>query len=167
MKKIKRRSVLHRLFSATIFTTAAFAPACWAADVSYDFVACTHSRRTMLEGSAELAAFGMESWGVVSSSTTKEWENATTRCVGYLRVMAGKPVGKGVCKWFTAAGDTAVGEFEYPPSGEPTWTWLVGTGALKGIAGGGAFKSLFTGKPVEPGTTQGCRRDWGKYTLPQ
>jgi hypothetical protein len=166
MQSIKHCPVLRHLFSVTMFATAAFVPASWAADVSYDFVACTHSRRTPLEASADLTAFGMESWGVVSSSTTKEWENATTRCVGYLRVMAGKPVGKGVCKWFTANGDTGVGEFEYPPSGEPTWTWLVGTGKLAGIAGGGTFKSLFAGKPAEPGTTQGCRRDWGKYTLP-
>jgi len=46
------------------------------------------------------------------------------------------------------------------------WTWLAGTGKFKGIQGGGSFKQLFNGKPVEPGTTQGCRRDWGKYTLP-
>ncbi len=167
MKTTKHNSVLRRLVSVMIFATAALASVCSATEVSYDFVACTHSRQTMLEGSAELTAFGLESWGVVSSSTTKEWENATTRCVGYLRVMAGKPVGKGVCKWFTAAGDTGVGEFEYPPSGEPTWTWLVGTGKLAGIRGSGTFKSLFTGKPVESETAQGCRRDWGKYTLPQ
>ena len=167
MQIIQWSSALRRLSWIVVLAMSAFASASWATDVSYDFVACTHARRTMLEGSAELTAFGMEQWGIVSSSTTKEWENATTHCVGSLRVMAGKPVGKGLCKWFTATGDTGVGEFECPPSGEPAWTWLVGTGKLKGITGSGTFRPVSTGNPAEPGTTQGCRRDWGKYTLPE
>jgi len=155
-----------RIFPMAVLALSAFTPASWAADVSYDFVACSHSKRIPLEASAEFAAFGLESWGIVASSTTKEWENATTRCVGYLRVIAGKPVGKGVCKWFHANGDTASGEFEMPAAGEASFTWLVGTGKLKGIAGGGSFKYVTNGKPSEPGTSQSCRQDWGKYTLP-
>lgn len=137
-----------------------------AADAAYDFVACTHSRQMVLEANSDVVAFGMEVFGVVASSTTKEWENASTRCVGYLRLMGGKPVGKGVCKWTQVTGDTGVGEFEYPPSGEPTWTWLSGTGKLKGISGGGTFRQVISAKPAEPGTSQGCRRDYGRYTLP-
>jgi hypothetical protein len=135
-------------------------------ETSYDFVACSHGRHTVVEAGADLVALGVENWGVVASSTTKEWEGATTHCVGYVRVVSGKPVGKGVCKWFQAGGDTAVGEFEYPPAGEPVFTWLSGTGRFKGIKGAGSFKELFTGKPAEPGTAQGCRHDWGRYVLP-
>lgn len=139
----------------------------WARDVNYDFVVCNHSRNTMLEASADLVAFGTESWGVVASSTTKEWEGATTHCVGSLRIVGGKPIGKGLCKWFFATGDTGIGEWEYPAVGDPNWTWLAGTGGLKGItSAGGTFRALFSGKPVEPGTSQGCRRDWGTYRLP-
>ena len=138
----------------------------WPAEVSYDFVACTHTRQTVVEASPELVAFGLDNWGIVANSTTKEWENATTRCVGYLRVAAGKPVGKGVCRWIVSSGDTAVGEFEYPPAGEASFTWLTGTGKFKGIQGGGTFKQISNAKPSESGTSQACRRDWGKYTLP-
>jgi hypothetical protein len=141
-------------------------PAAWAADHAYDFVACTHGRRIALEATADIQAFGIESWGVVASSTTKEWEGASTRCVGYLRMIGGKPVGKGVCKWVMASGDTGVGEFEYPPNGAPTWNWLTGTGRLKGIGGGGTFQQVIGGAPIDPGTGQSCRRDWGTYTLP-
>jgi hypothetical protein len=155
-----------RTFSTVALALSAFAPVSWAEDVSYDFVACNHSKSVPLEASAEFTAYGFESWGIVSSSTTKEWENATTRCVGYLRVMGGKPVGKGVCKWIHASGDTALGEFEMPAAGEASFTWLVGTGKLKGIAGGGSFKYVTRGKRSEPGTSQSCRQDWGKYTLP-
>lgn len=145
--------------------TLAAMPA-WSAEFSYDFVACTHGNTTMLAGGPDLVAFGSESWGIVASSTTKEWESATTRCLGYVRVVGGKPVGKGVCKWVHPTGDTAVGEWEMPASGENTFTWLVGTGKLKGIQGGGSFQTISKAKPVEAGTGQSCRHDWGKYTLP-
>ena len=68
----------------------------------------------MLEASPEFVAFGVESWGIVASSTIKEWEGATTHCVGYVRVAAGKPIARGVCKWFDTAGNTASGEFDMP-----------------------------------------------------
>lgn len=137
-----------------------------AAESSYDFVACTHGTTKMLESGPDLVAFGVESWGIVASSTTKEWENATTHCVGYLRIAGGKRVGKGVCKWVHPTGDTAVGEWEMPASGENAFTWLAGTGKLKGIQGGGSFQSVSKAKPVEAGTGQDCRHDWGKYTVP-
>jgi hypothetical protein len=40
-------------------------------------------------------------------------------------------------------------------------------GRLKGITGGGTFQEIFTAKTVDAGTAQGCRRDWGKYTMAQ
>lgn len=149
--------------AVTAFTLAAPAAA---ADTAYDFTVCTHSRHTVVEANAELVALGVENWGVVASSSAKEWEGATTHCTGYVRVIGGRPVGKGVCKWFQAGGDTAVGEFEYPPAGEPAFTWLAGTGRLKGLAGSGSFRETVTGRPAEPGTAQGCRRDWGRYSTP-
>lgn len=137
-----------------------------AAEHSYDFVACTHSQRTMVEASADTVAFGVQLWGVVASSTTRFWDGASTHCAGYVRITQGRPVGKGSCKWLTASGDSAVGEFEYPPNAEPVWTWLSGTGALKGIQGSGTFRELFSARPATEGTGQGCRRDWGRYTTP-
>ena len=160
------RTVVRRLAATAILSSLALAPLSWAAEFSYDFVACTYGRSIPLEANADIVASGGESWGVVSSSTTKEWENATTRCVGYMRVVGGKPLGRGVCKWVHATGDTAVGEYEYSTTAAPKFTWLTGTGRLKGIGGGGSFKTIFNGKPVDAGTSQGCRQDWGTYTLP-
>lgn len=153
---------LHRL---AVVALAALAPLAWAAEASYDFVACTHSKRTMLEAGPEFVAFGSESWGIVASSTTKEWEGATTHCVGYVRVSGGKPSAKGVCKWFDAAGNSASGEFDMPAGGENKFTWMVGAGKFKGITGGGSFQYLSQGE-AQAGTSQNCRRDWGKYTTP-
>ena len=157
MKRIQMAFALAAMVTATPAMTAEF---------SYDFVACTHGTAKMLESGPDLVAFGSESWGIVASSTTKEWENATTRCVGYMRIVGGKPVGKGVCKWVHPTGDTAVGEWEMPATGENSFTWLAGTGKLKGIQGGGSFQTITKAKPVEAGTGQSCWRDWGKYTVP-
>lgn len=137
-----------------------------AVESAYDFTVCTTTRRIPIEVNADIAAFGFENWGIVASSTTPLWEKAATHCSGYLRVMAGKVVGKGTCKWTEAGGDSAVGEFEYPPNGEPTWTWLAGTGKLKGISGGGTFRELYNAKPADPAVSHSCRRDWGRMTLP-
>lgn len=141
------------------------APA-WSAEASYDFVACSHGTHRVLESGSELMALGLESWGIVANSTSQEWENATTRCVGDLRVVGGKPVGRGLCRWAQAVGDTAVGEWEMQPSGANRSTWLSGTGKLAGIKGGGTFQTLTRAKAAEPGTGQSCRRDCGQYTLP-
>lgn len=144
----------------------AIVPSAPAAETGYDFIVCTHGRRIALEANAGIVAFGVESWGVVASSTTRFWERASTHCVGYIRVVGGKPVGKGSCKWTEAGGDAAVGEWELPDAGEPTWTWLSGTGKLNGISGGGTFRELFDARPTDPATSAGCRRDWGRYSLP-
>lgn len=149
-----------------VLIVAAMAQPAIAAEVSYDFTACTSGRRIAVEANADIVSFGIETWGVVASSTTAFWEKASTHCVGYIRVAGGKPIGKGTCKWTESGGDTAVGEWEYPTSGDPSWTWLSGTGKLKGISGGGTFRELFSAKPTDPAVSGGCRRDWGKYSLP-
>jgi hypothetical protein len=156
--------ILGTLGTALLLGTAASGGL--AAESKYDFTVCTTSKRVPLEANADLVAFGVENWGVVASSTTPMFEQATTHCVGYLRVMGGKVVGKGTCKWALVGGDTGVGEWEYTPAGEPTWTWLTGTGKLKGIAGRGTFREVFSAPVVDPAVSLGCRRDWGTVTLP-
>lgn len=151
----------HVLLALTMTSVAASA-----AESAYDFTVCTHSRYIPLEANADIVSFGVENWGVVSSSTTKAWENASTHCVGYIRILGGKLTGKGTCRWLDAGGDSAVGEWEYPSAGDPAWTWLSGTGKFKGISGGGTFKELFNAPSSTAGTGQGCRRDWGRMNLP-
>ena len=143
----------------------ALAQGAFAAEAAYDFVACTSGKRTILDSNPEFTAYATEGWGVVANSTTKVWENASTHCMGFERVVAGKPYGKGVCKWTEAGGDSAIGEYEWSQTGAK-WSWLGGMGKLKGISGGGTFQEVFRAKQVDPATAQGCRRDWGKFSLP-
>lgn len=145
---------------------AACAATAWAAEATYDFVACGHQKFNLLEASAGVTAIGSEQWAIVASATTKDWENATQHCVGYWRMVDGKEYAKGMCKWVDPSGNTAVGEYEQTASGEGTWVWLSGTGKFKGIQGGGRWKTISKAKPVVEGTGQACSHDWGKYTLP-
>jgi hypothetical protein len=157
-------SMFRRVALALLLGVAAQAN--FAADAAYDFTVCTAGKRVPLEANADIVAFGVESWGVVSASTTKLFEQASTHCVGYLRIVAGKPVGKGSCKWVLVGGDSGVGEWEYPAAGESTWNWVAGTGRLKGVTGRGTFKEVFSAPVVDPAIGLGCRRDWGTINLP-
>jgi hypothetical protein len=143
-----------------------FAPSLWATAIKYDYVACVNAKITPLVKAPDFIGFNVESWGIVASSTTKEMENATTHCMGYGRVMGGKQAGQGVCKWTDTAGNTFVGQYDVTAPGEGTWTFLTGTGRFKGAHGGGHWKVVAQGKPIDAGTVQNCRRDWGSYTSP-
>ena len=155
-----------RILCLLSLALAGFAPSLWAAETPYDFVKCATGKITPLEISADLRAAGMENWGITASSTTKDFENATTHCVGFSRVVEGKPAGRGLCKWMDSAGNTAFGEYEVLAPGEGTFVWVTGTGKFKGIKGGGQWKVFSSAKPVAEGTAQWCERYWGKYTLP-
>jgi hypothetical protein len=144
---------------------AAFAAEGRAAETAYDFVACGSAKLTMLEARADFTAFGLELFGIIATSTTKDLESATHHCLGTIRIQDGKRTGKGMCKWTDAAGNTFVGEFE-STGNEGKWVFLSGTGRFKGVKGGGQFQYLTNAKPAVDGTAQSCRRDWGTYTIP-
>lgn len=148
-----------------LVAVAALAPRAWGAETAYDFLACGSAKMTMLEARADFVAFGVESFGIVATTTTKEWENATQHCVGTVRIVDGKQTGSGLCKWTDPAGNTFVGEWEMTATGQGTWTFLSGTGKYKGIKGAGTFQYVTKAKPIAEGTSQSCRRDKGSYTL--
>ena len=144
----------------------AFVPTTWAAESTVDFVKCSGAKLTPMNVGDDATASGMENWGVVASSTTKEFENNSTHCVGFFRNIGGKRGGKGVCKLLDPAGNTALAEWEILAPGEGSWEFLAGTGTFKGISGTGQWKIFTTAKPSAEGTSQFCERYTGKYTLP-
>ncbi len=50
---------------------------------------------------------------------------------------------------------------------DATWNFLQGTGKWKGIKGGGKLLPVIQGKPIVPGTSQGCLRMTGTFELPK
>jgi hypothetical protein len=145
----------------------AFVPTLWAAETAFDIVVCYHAKTMLLEGTADITAVSIEQWGIVANSTTKEFENATWHCVGPVRTMGGKSIGRGLCKSQDSAGDSFVAEWEMTGTwGEGTMAFLSGTGKFKGIQGGFLWKTVARGKPIVEGTAQYCHQGRGKYTLP-
>jgi hypothetical protein len=50
---------------------------------------------------------------------------------------------------------------------EGNFKFLQGTGKWKGIKGSGKVKATIRGKPITPGTVQGCNRWTGTFELPK
>jgi hypothetical protein len=144
----------------------AFVPSLWAAEAAVDFVKCSSMKVTSINVGGDVTANGLENWGIVASGTSKEFDNNSTHCVGFLRVIGGKRAGKGMCKFLDPAGNTALAEWEILGAGEGSWEFLAGTGKFKGIGGSGTWKVFTTAKPSADGTGQFCERYTGKYTLP-
>lgn len=80
--------------TAAMILALCSAPA-WTAEFAYDFVVCSHGTQKLLDSGPELTALGFEDWGITASSTTKEWESATTRCVGHVLIAGERTTGKG------------------------------------------------------------------------
>lgn len=150
-----------------IVTLVGFVPGANAAETEYGGSWCMHVKSTVLESNPEVTTLTIEGWGITTPmSTFKPWENATVRCVGYVRIFRGKPTSIGSCRWVDSTGDTFTGEYEQAPDAQGKWTFLSGTGKWKGIQGNGVYKTLNRGKPAAPGTSQLCNEHAGSYTLP-
>ena len=161
---LKSRTVGAALATLTL---AGFAPGAQATETEYGGTFCMTSKPTVLESNADVTTLIYEGWGIQTpNSTFKPWENATMRCVGYMRIMGGKPTAKGSCRWVDSAGDSFTGEYEDTPDMPGKWIFLAGTGKWKGITGSGTYKTVSYGKPAAPGTSQLCREHSGKYILP-
>jgi len=50
---------------------------------------------------------------------------------------------------------------------EGNFKFLEGTGKWKGIKGSGKVRAITRGKPITPGTGQGCGRYTGTFELPK
>lgn len=145
-----------------------FTPIVWAQqEIPYDITNCASSTITMISASEELTVFFIESKGItVSNHPSKAFDNSTYHCGGVTRVMKGKVSFLSYCKFLDPDGDMVVGE-SVGESPEGKWTFLQGTGKYKGITGGGKNWSVTRGKPITPGTSQGCLKAVGTYKIPQ
>lgn len=96
------------------------------------------------------------------------FHNATQRCVGTVANINGKMSANGWCKTVIAkTGDWILVDWtndEKPGSG--TWSYRHGTGALKGVTGGGTYHSLGQTRPMETGTYQNCVQTKGSMKIP-
>ncbi len=141
-----------------------FAP-CAQAQQSIDVVSCGDEKITTIVSSQELTITGIEGKGITMDKLpSKTYDNMTYHGVGVLKLEKGKMSGKLYYKYMDPNGDFFVVEVS-PVGPEHNWEFLQGFGKWKGITGSGKAIPITTGKPVSPGTSQGCMRITGTYEL--
>jgi hypothetical protein len=131
----------------------------------YDMTQCSSGTSSLLFSSENLTIYTFENKGITRSNTSdKDFDNATYHCVGIGRVVGKDVFIIGNCKFQAPDGSIHVGEFD-GKNREGTWKYLYGTGRFEGIQGGGPWKAITGGKPITPGTFQGCERSTGTFSL--
>lgn len=137
------------------------------AEQPYDITCCSAGVNNVLFSSEELTIISIDAKGIaISNHENKAFDNHTYHCAGVIQIANGKPSGRYFCKFMDPDGDVTVGEATVDGA-ERTWKFLFGTGKWKGITGGGKNWAVTKGKPVTPGTSQGCNKATGTYQLPQ
>ena len=137
------------------------------AEEPYDLTSCGSGTNTVLYSSKELTIISTDSKGIaLSNHENKIFDNCTYHCAGIVRIAEGIPGYRVYCKYVDPDGDIVLGE-SIAEGTKAEWKFILGTGKWKGITGGGTHKSITKGKPVAAGTSQGCRRATGTYSLPK
>jgi hypothetical protein len=135
------------------------------AEQSFDFTACMTSTLTMLSSSDGINVFGVESKGIVMSNhESKLFHNYTYQFTGVGYGPAGTPVGFGYFRITDPDESFVIAEFSGPTS-DLSFRFLQGTGRWKGLTGGGKAVRVASGRPIAPGTLQGCVRFTGTLDL--
>ncbi len=138
----------------------------WAqAQQPIDVVSCGDERITTIVSSQELTITGVEGKGITMDNLPgKIYDNMTYHGVGVLKLEKGKMSGRLYYKYMDPGGDFFVVEVS-PVGPEHNWEFLQGFGKWKGMTGSGKAIPITTGKPISPGTSQGCMRITGTYQL--
>ena len=82
--------------------------------------------------------------------------------------MAGQLTALSYSKFMDPDGDFVITETitsGAPGETEGNFKFLQGTGKWKGIKGSGKVRTITRGKPITPGTSQGCGRWTGTFEL--
>jgi len=124
------------------------------AEQRFDCLLCNNSTMTTIVESGELIIMSYESRGIVlDNSEGKFFDNDTVHGAGLMKIDKGKLTGS----FYVLEGSFAGPEID--------WKFIYGTGKFKGITGGGKSIRITKGKPVSPGTSQGCMKVTGTYEL--
>ena len=153
---------------AILFGLLLFLPVAQAEE-SFD---CTHCRSwtiTILSETEELTITSVEGKGIIMSNLpNKVFDNMTTHLITLSKNMAGKVTSLTYNKFMDPDGDFVIVETTSAPGEtESNCKFLQGTGKWKGIKGSGKFRPITRGKPITPGTSQGCSRWTGTFELPK
>ena len=150
---------------AIVFGLTMFIPVVQA-EAPYDITNCYYGTSTALYRSKELTILSVDIKGIARSNhENKVFDNCSFHTVQVLQIMNGKLKRSGYTKFMDLDGDYFF--VEISGGKNATVKFLYGTGKWKGITGTGKFESIARGKPIMPGTYQGCVRNTGTFELPK
>jgi hypothetical protein len=133
-----------------------------------DITYCFSLTSTTVSDSEDMVVGSFDFKGIARSNLeSKSFDNLTFHGIGVARVVSGKHHNYGYIKFMDPDGNVLVTENLRDFESEPTWKFLQGTGKWKGIVGGGKILFVSRGKPITPGTSQGCIRMTGTFELPK
>ena len=138
---------------------------CVQAQQSIDMMSCGDSENTTIVAGEELTIMGSTARGInLDNFGAKVFDNMTYHGVGLLKIDRGNITAIFYTKYMDPSGDFLVVEITQVGM-ERDWKFLYGTGKWKGITGGGKGFPFTKGKPISPGTSQGCVKVTGTYEL--
>jgi hypothetical protein len=135
------------------------------AEQSIDMMSCGSGTTIPVVANEEITILSLEHKGInIDNLEKKLFDNMTYHTVGLITITNGKTVATMYSKYLEPNGDFFV--VEILQSGmERDWKFIYGTGKWKGVSGGGKGYPFTKGKPVTPGTLQGCTKITGSYEL--
>lgn len=137
------------------------------AEETYDMTGCWSGTVTLVSASKELTVYSAELRGITRSNQEGgAFDSNSFHCVGIAQIVPEGSIGSGYCKYLDTDGDFVIGRYERGDV-EGKWEFLQGTGKWKGIKGGGTNSDVTKSTPITPGTSQGCNRATGTFTLPE
>jgi len=135
------------------------------AQTPFDITECLGGTATVVYQSKEITITGIEGKGIIfSHHENKVFDNCTFHVVAIAKTVDGKRRSDSYWKIMDPDGDFIVAEVVVLGP-EKTITFLHGTGKWKGIKGEAKGKTTAAGKPIVPGTFQGCSRYIGTFEL--
>jgi hypothetical protein len=137
------------------------------AQTPFDITYCSSVTFTPVYASKELTVSGSTGTSIIfSNHENKIFDNLTMHFVGVSKTVGNERTALNYVKLMDPDGDIIVGEISVE---EPVKTlkFLHGTGKWKGIKGEGKGPGITKGKPILPGTSQGCSGIKGTFELPK
>jgi hypothetical protein len=141
------------------------------AEQPIDITYCLSMTTTTVSETPDLSIGSFDFKGIARSNLeNKAFDNLTFHGIGVARDVPDKRRHRyGYIKFMDPDGDILITENLHTPDmgTESNWNFLQGTGKWKGVKGGGKLRVAAGGKPITPGTVQGCMRMTGTYELPK
>ncbi len=130
-----------------------------------DMISCGSGNINVIAAGEDLTIMAMEGKGInLDNYGNKTFDNMTYQYGALFKIDKGNWSGSMLMKYMDPSDDffaveiTQVGMVR-------DWKFIYGTGKWKGLTGGGKALPITKGKPISPGTSQGCVKITGTYEL--